>query len=174
MITKVKRSNESDVLVDLVVTDKFNNKFIMTVAGNQDLYWIPKNYKQVKSFYIDENDAFLYNVFSSLFELIKKNDSDGLSYPKTLNGNKFTFISEDFHEDEAHRIEIVKEKDQFIINFIKNNNLGLYGGLRRGCVICFCNSGSRVPKVEQLFMIMFNELAYYAEEVEFDNSVNCN
>ena len=174
MITKVKRSSESDVLVDLVVTDKFNNKFIMTVAGNQDLYWIPENYKQVKSFYIYKSDEFLFNVFCSLFELIKKNDSDGLSYPKTLNGNKFTFISEDYHEDEAHRIEIVKEKDQFIINFIKNNNLGMYGGLRRGCVICFCNSGSRVPKVEQQFMLMFNELAYYAEEVEFDNSVNCN
>ena len=171
MITKVKRNEDSDILVDLVVTDKFNNEFIMTVAGNQDLYWIPKNYKQVKSFYVDENDAFLYNVFSSLFELIKKNDSDGLSYPKTLNENKFTFISEDFHEDEAHRLEIIKEKHQFIINFIKNENLGMYSSFRRGCVICFCNSGSRVPKVEQQFMLMFNELAYYTKEIEYSNNI---
>lgn len=174
MITKVKRNNDSDVLVDLVVTDKFNNSFLMTVGGNQDLYWIPQNYKQVKSFYIDKDDKFLFDVLTSLFNHIKKNDSDGLSYPKTLNENKFTFISEDYHEEEAHKLELIKENNQFVINFIKNENLGMYGGLRRGCVICFCNSGSRVPKVEQLFMIMFNELAYYSEEVEFDNSVNCN
>ena len=171
MITKVKRNNESDKLVDLVITDKFNNSFIMTVAGNQDLYWIPQNYKQVKSFYIDENDKFLYDVFISLFELIKKNDSNGLSYPKTLNGNKFTFISEDFHEDEAHKLEIIKEKNQIVINFIKNDNLGMYGSFRRGCVICFCNSGSRVPKVEQQFMLMFNKLAYYTQEIEFDKQL---
>ena len=120
MITKVKRNNDSDVLVDLVVTDKFNNKFIMTVGGNQDLYWIPQNFKHVKSFYIDKDDKFLFDVFSSLFEHIKKNDSDGLSYPKTLNENKFTFISEDYHEAEAHKLEIIKEKNQFVINFIKN------------------------------------------------------
>ena len=174
MITKVKRNEDSDKLVDLIVTDKFNNEFVMTVGGNQDLYWIPKNYKQVKSFYIDKEDKLLFNVFSTLFKLIKENDSNGLSYPKTLNGNKFTFISEDFPEDEAHRLEIIKEKDQFILNFIKCENLGMYGGFRRGCVICFCNSGSRVPKIEQQFMLMFNELAYYTEEVEFDNSVKCN
>ena len=168
MITKVKRNNDSDVLVDLVVTDKFNNKFIMTVGGNQDLYWIPQNFKQVKSFYIDKDDKFLFDVLSSLFEHIKKNDSDGLSYPKTLNENKFTFISEDYHEAEAHKLEIIKEKNQFVINFIKNENLGIYGSFRRGCVICFCNSGSRVPKVEQLFMIMFNELAYYTDNIEFE------
>ena len=167
IIKKVKRNDDSDKLVDLVITDKFNNSFTMTVAGNQDLYWIPHNYKEVQSFYIDQDDEFLFNVFSFLFEKIKKNDSDGLSYPKTLNGNKFTFISEDYHEDEAHKLEIIKEKNQFVFNFIKNENLGIYGGLRRGCVICFCNSGSRVPKVEQQFMLMFNKLAYYVEEVEW-------
>ena len=166
MITKIKRNEDSDKLVDLVVTDKFNNEFVMTVGGNQDLYWIPKNYKQVKSFYIDENDEFLYNVFNNLFDLIKKNDSDGFSYSKTLNGNTFTFISEDFPADEAHKLEIIKEKSQFVINFIKSENLGMYGGFRRSCVICFCNSGSRVPKVEQQFMIMFNKLAYYNNKIE--------
>ena len=169
MITKVKRNEDSDKLVDLVVADKFNNEFVMTVGGNEDLYWVPKNYKQVKSFYIDENDEILYNIFTKLFQLIKKNDSDGFSHPKTLNGNTFTFISEDFPEDEAHKLEIIKEKNQFVINFIKSENLGIYGGFRRGCVICFCNSGSRVPKVEQQFMLMFNELAYHTEEIELIN-----
>ena len=167
MITKVKRNEDSDILVDLVVTDKNNNSFIMTVGGNQDLYWIPQNYKQVKSFYIDKNDTFLFNIFTKLFKLIKQSDSDGLSYPKTLNGNTFTFISEDFPEDEAHKLEIIKKENEFIINFIKNENTGIYTMFRRGCPICFCNSGSRLPKVEQLFMIMFNELAYYTKEVEF-------
>ena len=60
MISKVRRSEESDVLVDLVLTDKFNNEFVMTVGGNQDLYWIPKNYKQVKSFYIDKDSDTMF------------------------------------------------------------------------------------------------------------------
>ena len=167
MITKVKRNEDSDILVDLILSDKFNNEFIMTVGGNGDLYWVPKNYKQVKSFYIDKTDKFTYNIFNKLFELIKAKDSDGFKYPKTVNGNTFTFISEDFHEDEAHRLEIVKEKNQFVINFIKNENLGIFGGFRRGCVICFCNSGSRVPEIEQQFMLMFNKLAYYTEEIQF-------
>ena len=118
MIEKVKRY-ENENLFDLVVTDKLNNSFTMTVGGNCDLYWIPANYKKVQSFYINKEDEFLFNIFLELFNKIKQNDSDGLSYPKTIDGNKFTFISEDYHEDEAHRLEIIKEKDQFVINFIK-------------------------------------------------------
>lgn len=172
MITKqpreLNKSFGNTQLYDLKVIDKNNNSFIMHVAGNQDLYWIPKDYKKTQSFYIDKSDKLLYSVFCKLFEYIKKYDSDGLQYLKTLEGNKFTFISEDFHVDEAHRLEIIKEKDQFVINFIKNENLGIFGGFRRGCVICFCNSGSRVPKIEQLFMLMFNELAYYNNEIEIE------
>ena len=35
---------------------------------------------------------------------------------------------EDFPEDEAHKLEIIKEKNQFVLNFIKNDNLGVFGG----------------------------------------------
>ena len=35
-----------------------------------------------------------------------------------------------------------------------------------GCTICFCNSGSRVPKVEQVFVQMFNYLAYESKLIE--------
>lgn len=166
MITKVKRNDDSD-LVNLVLTDKFGNSFIMMIGGNFDLYWVPENYNQIKSFYFDKDDEFVYKIFTKLFKKIKEEDGNGLNYPKTLNENTFTFISEDFPEDKANRLEIIKEKDQFKINFIKNENLDIYGIFRRGCNICFCNSGSRVPKVEQLFMLMFNELAYYNNEIAF-------
>jgi len=168
MITKIKRDNDSNK-VNLVVTDKFGNSFTMMVGGNLDLYWVPQNYNKVKCFYISKEDEFVFNIFRALFNIIEKNDGNGLDYPKTLVGNKFTFISEDFPEDEAHKLEIIKEDNQFVINFIKNENLGIYGGFRRGCPICFCNSGSRVPKVEQQFMLMFNELAYRTEEIELIN-----
>ncbi len=170
MIVKQPRRGESHFgdtkLFDLKVTDKNNNSFEMHVAGNQDLYWIPSDYKNVKTFYIDKSDEFLFSTFCELFKAIKQNDSDGLQYPKSMNGDKFSFISEDYHEDEANRLEIIKEKNQFVINFIKNENEGVFGGFRRGCIICFCNSGSRVPNVERQFMLMFNELAYYNDEIE--------
>lgn len=158
----------SEKLFDLKIIDKNNNSFIMTVGGNQDLYWIPQNHKETKTFLIDKDDEFLFEVFKKLFKEIQKEESDGLKYPKTMDGNKFTFISEDYPEDEANRLEIIKEKDKFIINFIKSENLGVFGGFRRGCVICFCNSGSRVPKIEQRFMLAFNDLAYYNDNVQIE------
>lgn len=165
MITKFYR-NEKQTKYDLNITDKLGNDFTMLVGGNLDLYWVPENYKQVQTFYIDESDEFVYAAFLKLFNIIKQKDGNGYNYPKSFNGNVFTFISEDFPEDEANRLEIVKEKNQFVIRFIKNENLGIYGSFRRGCAICFCNSGSRVPEIEQEFMLMFNNLAYFNDEVK--------
>lgn len=38
------------------------------------------------------------------------------------------------------------------------------------CVICFCNSGSRVPMVEQIFMQMFNYLAYESKSIKCESA----
>ena len=150
---------------NLRVFDKNGNDFVMTVGGNGDLYWLPSDYKKVQSFYIGKDDEIFYPTLEKLFCDIKQKDD---KYRPTLEENKFTFISEDSHEDEAHRLEIIKEKEQFIINFLRNPNEHLYAFPKRGCNICFCNSGSRVPTVEQLFMLMFNELAYYNDEIEIE------
>lgn len=168
MIVKEKRdtSKLGFERYNLRLIDKFDNSFVMLVGDNGDLYWLPEDYKRVKSFFIDKDDTFLFNIFNQLFKAIVKADNDKYNIRKSVVGNTFTFISEDCHEDEAHRLQIVKENEQFVINFIRNEDISPWSFPKRGCNICFCNSGSRIPKIEQLFMILFNELAYYNNEVE--------
>ena len=168
MIVKEKRdrSKLGFERYNLRLIDKFDNSFVMLVGDNGDLYWLPEDYKRVKEFYIDKDDAFLFDVFNQLFNAIVKRDNDKYNINKTVEGNTFTFISEDCHVDEAHRLQIVREDEQFVIKFLRNPNEHLYTFPKRGCNICFCNSGSRIPKIEQLFMLLFNELAYYNDQVE--------
>ena len=165
MITKTPRNNEG--YYDLKVTDKNNKSFIMTVGGNLDLYWIPENHKETTTFEIDKNDKLTFNIFNQLFDAVKKNDGQ---YNPVLQGNKITYISEDWPEEEANKLSIEKNDDNFIINFIKNENKEAWSLPHRGCNICFCNSGSRVPKIEALFMRMFNYLAYESELIQCENS----
>ena len=167
MITKVPREDAHiRQTFNLNISDKNGNRFTMLVGGNGDLYWVPENYKRVSNFYIDQSDPLFFDILTELFQIIKKRDNP---YSPTLIENKFTFISEDAHEDEAHRLEIIKEDSQFAINFIKNDRPELWSYPKLGCTICFCNSGSRVPRIEQLFMIMFNKLAYYDPRIEIEN-----
>lgn len=166
MITKTSRNTDNPNLFDLEVTDKYNNKFIMTVGDNCDLYWLPKVREFPATFYIDKTDDIFFNTLSSIFSTIKTKNN---KYNPSLINNTFTFISEDFHEDEANRLQIIKDKDCFKITFIKTEPADSFSFKRysRGCTICFCNSGSRVPEIEQLFMIAFNELAYHTPEIPF-------
>lgn len=154
---------EDRIKYDLKVIDKNGNGFTMMVGGNLDLYWVPDNYKECTRFIINKDDEFLFNTFDILFEDIRENDS---MYCPTINGNEFNFFSEDYPEDEANRLRITKEEDEFVIDFIRNEDRENWSLPHRGCNICFCNSGSRVPKVEQQFMLLFNDLAYYNESVE--------
>ena len=148
---------------DLRVIDKNGQSFIMMVGGNLDLYWVPENYKETTTFYIPKEDEFVYGLFDNLFDDIKEKDNP---YNPMLKGNEFSFISEDYHEDEANRLKIIKSEDEFVIDFIKNEDFENWTMPHRGCNICFCNSGSRAPQVETLFMLLFNDLAYYSDEIE--------
>ena len=56
-----------------------------------------------------------------------------------------------------------------IVEFIKNENKEYWSFYHRGCDIRFCNSGSRVPKVESLFMKMFTYLAYECDLIQCEN-----
>ena len=165
MIVKEKNDfyGEDRRKYDLKVYDKYDKSFTMMVGGNGDLYWIPENHRETTTFYIPKEDRFLYAVFDNLFEVIR--DRDDLKNP-LLVGNEFNFISEDFHEDEANRLKITQTEDEFVIDFVRNEDRENWTLPHMGCNICFCNSGSRVPRVEQQFMIMFNELAYYCDEIE--------
>ena len=162
MITKQPRNNQEGYF-DLRITDKKGKSFIMTVGGNLDLYWLPENYKENRIYEIDKSDKITYGVFNQLFNAVRKNDD---RYRPVLKDNTITFISEDWPEEEANVLNIIKNEETFIIKFIRNEDKGSWSYPHMGCTICFCNSGSRVPKVEQVFMQMFNYLAYESKLIE--------
>lgn len=163
MIIKQPRNN-AEGKYDLKITDKNGNSFFMTVGGNFDLYWLPENHKENRVFEIDKSDKIAYSVFNQLFNAVKKQDD---KYLPVLKDNKITFVSEDWPEEEANVLNIIKEEESFTIKFIKNEDKENWSYPHMGCTICFCNSGSRVPKVEQVFMQMFNYLAYESKAVDF-------
>lgn len=162
MITKKPRS-EQEGYYDLTVTDKDGKSFVMTVGGNLDLYWLPENYKKDRTFGIDKNDELTYAIFEQLFDAVEKRDD---KERPVLNGNTITYISEDWPEEEANKLKIIREEDMFQIQFVKNEDMESWSYPHIGCTICFCNSGSRVPRVEGLFMRMFNYLAYECDMIE--------
>lgn len=165
MITRHPRPGYKDYY-DLKITDKNGKEFIMTVGGNLDLYWLPKNHKQDRVFQIDKQDELTFSVFDQLFSAVKKKDN---IYNPVLKGDTITFVSEDRPEEEANILNIIKTKNEFTIKFIENENRELWTNPHRGCSVCFCNSGSRVPEVENLFMRMFNYLAYHSDLIPFDH-----
>ncbi len=163
MILKTRRPDTKDKF-DLKIIDKNGNDFALIFGGNLDLYWLVDDHRKCMNFYIDKSDEFLYGVFEKLFEDIKKHD---IYYKKSVEGNVFSFISEDYHEDDANMLQIEMKENEFEIKFAKNfsHNLPL---ITRKCQICFCNSGSRVPEIERLFMQMFIDLASYESEVQVE------
>lgn len=163
MILKTPRDN--DGCYDVKITDKNGNFFIMTVAGNLDLYWVPQN-RNCSVFEIDSSDAITFGVFEQLFGEIKQVDD---KYSPTLKGDTITFISEDRHEDYANILSITKDEENISINFINNKKADEFGWTHRDNTICFCNSGSRVPAVEHVFMEMFNNLSYASDFLECEN-----
>lgn len=165
MITKIPRYNQEGYF-DLKITDMNNKSFIMTVGGNGDLYWLPDNHKETRNFEIDKNDEIVFSIFNQLFCAVKKNDD---KYNPVLKDNTITFISEEWHKDESNTLNIIKDENSFKINFIKNENKQAWTVPHIGCAICFCNSGSRVPKIEQLFMQMFTHLAYNCDIIKTEN-----
>ncbi len=162
MITKKPRY-EHEGYYDLTVTDKDGKAFVMTVGGNLDLYWVPENHKKNRTFNIDQEDEFTFGIFSQLFDAVEKRDD---KYNPVLKDNKITYISEDWPEDEANRLVISRLEDSFQIDFVKNEDSTRWSYPHTGCTVCFCNSGSRVPRVESLFMRMFNYLAYECADIE--------
>lgn len=160
MIKRVPRDNTDKY--NLIITDKNNNSFTMMVGGNLDLYWVPDNYKENNLFEIDKDDELLFSIFNQLFDVVKKRDD---KYNPVLDGNIITFISEEWALEESNILKIRKDDDSINIEFIKNENKNPFSIPHRGCPICFCNSGSRVPRIEQLFMKMFTYLAYECDMI---------
>lgn len=154
------RKGEENILK---ITDKNNNSFFMQVGGNLDLYWIPENDEpnddafSILRFEFESNDEF-FVFLKDVFSKIKKKDN---KYLPTLENNTFTFVSEDaYAEDEANILKIAKFGKEFVVDFIKPEPQSIWGAMKRGHSICFCNSGSRHQDIEQIFKRKFLELAY--------------
>lgn len=98
MITKLP-SNNQEVKYDLKVTDKNDKSFTMAVVGNFDLYWMPENHKECRTYEISKDDNFTFKIFSRLFDGVKENDN---KYQPVLKDNTITFVSEDWNESEAN------------------------------------------------------------------------
>ena len=154
------RKSEENILK---ITDKNNNSFLMQVGGNLDLYWIPENdeindeLSGVQSFEFETGDDF-YEFLKDAFSKIKKKDNP---YSPTLENNTFKFVSEDaYGEDEANILKITEQGKNFVVEFIKTEPQSIWGVMKRGFSICFCNSGSRHPDIEQIFKLKFLETAY--------------
>ena len=63
-------------------------------------------------------------------------------------------------------VEEVKKKLVEMVMFDMNEDKESWSYPHMCCTICFCNSGSRVPKIEQIFMQMFNYLAYESKLIK--------
>lgn len=165
MISKLTKNSAKQQYI-VKITDKNGKSFIMTVAGNLDLYWIPQN-RDCCNFEIDSSDGLTFSIFDQLFDAIQKVDD---KYCPILTNNTITFVSEDRLEDYANILRITREKEKIILEFINNKTKDEFGWVHIGNNICFCNSGSRVPEVEHVFMEMFNKLAY---EINLDENDAC-
>ncbi len=126
------------------------NEFVATLGG-ADVFWVLYNYKDDNEFIITKEDEYWYSVFNLLFDMIKKNDD---RFTPAMKENTFEWISEAYGiPEEAHRLRITKEEKQYKIKFIKGLNM-----MFNTCPICFCGSGSRYPRISQLFTVMYSRL----------------
>ena len=146
----------------LKITDKNNNFFTMEIGGNLDMYWIPSdniqknNPSNTISFEFKKGDEF-FNCLDEIFKKIKLNDDP---YSPTLEGDLFTFVSEEGIEEDSNILRIKKNKSNFVVEFIKTDPTFSWSFINAGYSICFCNSGSRHQQIEQIFKLKFLELAY--------------
>ena len=153
MISKIPSNYKG--CCDVKITDKYGNYFVMVDAPNHDMYWIPQD-NNCNFFEIDKNDKQTFNIFNQIFDDVKQVDD---KYSPTLKNNTITYVSEDRPEESANILKITRDQEKINIEFINNSNPH-ESWVHRDGKICFCDSGSRVPDVEQVFRKMFLNLAY--------------
>ena len=155
-----KRENyKEERIKDLEIVDKNGNSFLIVFAGNLDLYWLGTD--GVLDYSIDKSDLKVFNIIDNLFKNIQK--CDDKSYHKTIQDNKFFWLSDDGEESIVNQLEIIKNDNSYDIHFIKNLKLMQ---TRRTTAVCFCNSGSRNQPVVQEFMKMYLEESHKDETEE--------
>ena len=177
MITKHIRPGQSGnpyykdgTLMDLHIVDRNGQGFLMTVGGNLDMYWIPDKIEgrdrhdtSPITYEFDKSDELLFDTFNDIFSAIERVDNP---QSPSIRDGVFSFISEDYPEEDANILKMRRDRDKICIDFVQTAGESPWGKFKSNSNICFCNSGSRVPRIEQIFMLKFNELAYQNPEIE--------
>lgn len=144
ILTKQQTNNYN---YKLTISDN-NHSFDMIIGGS-DFYWNLNNYDNVnKTFVITKDDKKLYKMISELFNISTINDD---KFQPTIKNNIFEWESESCGiPEDANKLTIIKNKDDFSIEFWKNPQI-----MFNSCSICFCLSGSRNQKIAYAFMNMY-------------------
>ena len=155
MIKVTKKVDYSNNVIVEIENEK--QEVFSILAGGADIYWMMTNYNPENAFVVtEEDDKKFYYQIKDLLEIIKEND-DPMN--KTYKEDIFEWSSDAYGKIEnAHKLTIKKEKDQFVIHFWQNpNNEFLFQKL---CTISFCLSGSRNEVISKAFSSMLLEYKY--------------
>ena len=138
-----------------------NNEILEINYCGCDLYWTCLNYTENNEFVIKESDGVFFRYLNDIFNIIEENDN---IHEKTLNENRFEWISEAYGEKEfAHKLIIEKNDDNFKIKFFQNSLNWMC--IKEMCPVCFCLSGSRNQTIASAFSLVF--LKYMNSDNDF-------
>ena len=165
---------------------KENNKYIgIYYGGNGDLYWFIRTNDEDYSFTITQENSKLYELFEQLFididninlytedefytkEEIEENkkkyrEQNYSNYNELYNKetNTITWYSDETAHDAANILKIVKDEDEFKINFSTQPDKDEYDTdfHSKGYIsIRFRNSGSSYKPFNIFFMRMYNNM----------------
>lgn len=101
---------------------------------------VDEKYKEKQKSNLELKNSYIYNLL--------------------FNNNVISWHNDDYDYDEGNIVNIIKENEQFIIDFQFKKQNGIYGS----SWVRFRNSGSRYSPFNILFMRMYNKLQNYDTE----------
>lgn len=169
-ITKIKNSNE----LDEFTIETEDGKFKIFYGGNLDLYWAYHyfgDHDKPHTFTITKENYFFYELIDTLYNNIKNNNIpknqeeveddffddldysiDDSTHKKLFINNIITWHSDDCLYEEASKLLIYKENEEYKITFCKSKEDFMEYLVR------ISNSGSRYGNFSNVFMNMYNKL----------------
>lgn len=129
-----------------ITNDK--NQMFMIHYGGADLFWTMFNYQENNEFIITNDQHQFFDSLGNLFQEIEEYDNE-----KLLNNNVFIWIGESDKPDVCSKLQIKKNEDSFVINFIRNP-LDFASQFCNRCIINFCLCGSRNQQIAYAFSSM--------------------
>ncbi len=117
------------------------------------------NYHKNNKFCITKESKILFSQIENLFDQIEQYD---ISHT-LLNNKCFEWSSEAYGIPEnANKLTITKNNDNFTISFLKNPNNKF--NIQNICAVCFCLNGSKNEQIANAFSTMIYEYINNQEE----------